>query len=134
MEAGSTVVEGMFPEYLYSFIEELDEHPWLFSALASMLVGLSGILPLLIIPIDETASFEDGEARMKRTRECKHPLACDASSTRAPLTRAPKTAPDASAASGEASEEASHERLFTLAPRPSPPRSPRHSCESVNGV
>ncbi|CAG9130110.1 unnamed protein product [Plutella xylostella] len=57
---------------------------------------------------------------MKRTRECKHPLACDASSTRAPLTRAPKTAPDASAASGEASEEASHERLFTLAPRPSP--------------
>ncbi|CAG9125571.1 unnamed protein product [Plutella xylostella] len=71
---------------------------------------------------------------MKRTRECKHPLACDASSTRAPLTRAPKTAPDASAASGEASEEASHERLFTLAPRPSPCRSPRHSCESVNGV
>ncbi|CAG9113663.1 unnamed protein product [Plutella xylostella] len=64
---------------------------------------------------------------MKRTRECKHPLACDASSTRAPLTRAPKTAPDASAASGEASEEASHERLFTLAPRPSPCRSPRHS-------
>ncbi|CAG9090637.1 unnamed protein product [Plutella xylostella] len=74
------------------------------------------------------------EARMKRTRECKHSLACDASSTRAPLTRAPKTAPDASAGSGEASEEASHERLFTFAPRPSPPRSPRHSCESVNGV
>ncbi|XP_041985183.1 zinc transporter ZIP13 homolog isoform X2 [Aricia agestis] len=51
---------GYFPEYFYSLIEELDEHPWLFSALASILVGLSGILPLLIIPIDETASFQDG--------------------------------------------------------------------------
>lgn len=51
---------GFFPEYFYTFVEELDEHPWLFSALASVLVGLSGILPLLIIPIDETASFKDG--------------------------------------------------------------------------
>lgn len=55
----STAAEYL-PEYLYTFVEELDEHPWLFSALASMLVGLSGILPLLIIPIDETASFKDG--------------------------------------------------------------------------
>lgn len=51
---------GIFTEYFYGIIEELDEHPWLFSALASVLVGLSGILPLLIIPIDETASFKDG--------------------------------------------------------------------------
>ncbi|XP_060807090.1 zinc transporter ZIP13 homolog isoform X2 [Amyelois transitella] len=56
----SSVVSGFVPEYFSSIIEELDEHPWLFSALASMLVGLSGILPLLIIPIDETASFQDG--------------------------------------------------------------------------
>ncbi|CAH0721039.1 unnamed protein product, partial [Brenthis ino] len=55
-----SAVAGFFPEYFYSFVEELDEHPWLFSALASILVGLSGILPLLIIPIDETASFKDG--------------------------------------------------------------------------
>lgn len=55
-----TYMNGFIPEYFYSFIEELDEHPWLFSALASLLVGLSGILPLLIIPIDETASFKDG--------------------------------------------------------------------------
>lgn len=53
-------MNGFFPEYFYNFVEELDEHPWLFSALASLLVGLSGILPLLIIPIDETASFKDG--------------------------------------------------------------------------
>ncbi|CAH2097161.1 unnamed protein product [Euphydryas editha] len=56
-----TYIEGLFPEYFYNFVEELDEHPWLFSALASLLVGLSGILPLLIIPIDETASFKDGD-------------------------------------------------------------------------
>ncbi|XP_047539713.1 zinc transporter ZIP13 homolog [Vanessa atalanta] len=55
-----TYIGGLLPEYFYNFVEELDEHPWLFSALASMLVGLSGILPLLIIPIDETASFKDG--------------------------------------------------------------------------
>lgn len=57
---GSSVLAGYFPEYLVDFMDELDEHPWLFAALASVLVGLSGILPLLIIPIDETATFKDG--------------------------------------------------------------------------
>ncbi|CAG9794860.1 unnamed protein product [Diatraea saccharalis] len=60
MSAISSVFSLYFPEYIWTFVEELDEHPWLFSALASILVGLSGILPLLIIPIDETASFKDG--------------------------------------------------------------------------
>ncbi|XP_023943107.1 zinc transporter ZIP13 homolog [Bicyclus anynana] len=61
MASSSGVLAASFlPEYLNGFVEELDEHPWLFAALASMLVGLSGILPLLIIPIDETASFKDG--------------------------------------------------------------------------
>ncbi|XP_004922109.1 zinc transporter ZIP13 homolog [Bombyx mandarina] len=48
------------PEYLSNFVEELDEHPWIFASLASMLVGLSGILPLFIIPLDSSATFEDG--------------------------------------------------------------------------
>ncbi|VVC95159.1 unnamed protein product, partial [Leptidea sinapis] len=56
----SATVAGIIPEYLYTIVDELDEHPWLFAALASMLVGLSGILPLFIIPIDDTASFKDG--------------------------------------------------------------------------
>ncbi|XP_013165757.1 PREDICTED: zinc transporter ZIP13 homolog [Papilio xuthus] len=56
----SSVMAGYVPEYIWNFVEELDEHPWLFAALASILVGLSGILPLLIIPIDETATFKDG--------------------------------------------------------------------------
>ncbi|XP_026745880.1 zinc transporter ZIP13 homolog [Trichoplusia ni] len=48
------------PEYLLTFVDQLDEHPWLFAGLASVLVGLSGILPLLIIPLDSTDSFNDG--------------------------------------------------------------------------
>ncbi|XP_059050547.1 zinc transporter ZIP13 homolog [Achroia grisella] len=58
--AGGSVLAGFVPEYFFNIVEELDEHPWLFAALASVLVGLSGILPLLIIPIDETATFKDG--------------------------------------------------------------------------
>lgn len=54
------LIANYLPEYLVTFVDELDEHPWLFASLASLLVGLSGILPLLIIPIDETASFKDG--------------------------------------------------------------------------
>lgn len=49
-----------FPEYLFTFVDQLDEHPWLFAGLASVLVGLSGILPLLIIPLDSTDTFNDG--------------------------------------------------------------------------
>ncbi|GBP37733.1 hypothetical protein EVAR_29934_1, partial [Eumeta japonica] len=51
---------GMVPDYVFTFLGELDEHPWLFAAIASFLVGLSGIFPLLVIPIDETATFKDG--------------------------------------------------------------------------
>ncbi|KAJ0170916.1 hypothetical protein K1T71_013688 [Dendrolimus kikuchii] len=51
---------GYLPETFFTIFEELDEHPWIFAAFASLLVGLSGILPLLIIPIDSTASFKDG--------------------------------------------------------------------------
>lgn len=58
--AVDSVLAGYVPEYLFTLMDELDEHPWLFAALASVLVGLSGILPLLIIPIDESATFKDG--------------------------------------------------------------------------
>ncbi|XP_049880768.1 zinc transporter ZIP13 homolog [Pectinophora gossypiella] len=58
--AGGSVLAEYVPEYLFNFVDELDEHPWLFACLASILVGLSGILPLLIIPIDKSASFKDG--------------------------------------------------------------------------
>lgn len=53
-------LSGLLPEYMYSFVDQLDEHPWLFSGLASVLVGLSGIFPLLVIPLDATDTFTDG--------------------------------------------------------------------------
>ncbi|KAI5639437.1 ZIP zinc transporter domain-containing protein [Phthorimaea operculella] len=56
----ASVLAGFIPEYFINLVDELDEHPWLFSCLASILVGMSGILPLLIIPIDESATFKDG--------------------------------------------------------------------------
>lgn len=57
---GTSILAGIVPEYLLNFVDELDEHPWLFASLASILVGLSGIFPLLVIPIDQTAAFKDG--------------------------------------------------------------------------
>lgn len=54
------VMAGYLPEYMFTFVDQLDEHPWLFAGLASVLVGLSGIFPLLIIPLDATDTFTDG--------------------------------------------------------------------------
>ena len=34
--------------------------PWLFSLLGSAMVGLSGVFPLLVIPIDEAADLKHG--------------------------------------------------------------------------
>ena len=34
--------------------------PWLFSLLGSAMVGLSGVFPLLVIPIDEAADLTHG--------------------------------------------------------------------------
>ncbi|KAJ2940043.1 hypothetical protein O0L34_g14078 [Tuta absoluta] len=56
----ASILAGYIPDYFINLVDELDEHPWLFSCLASILVGMSGILPLLIIPIDESATFKDG--------------------------------------------------------------------------
>lgn len=48
------------PESLLAYCSEFEYNPWLFSFFGSLLVGLSGIFPLLVIPIDETATFKDG--------------------------------------------------------------------------
>lgn len=34
--------------------------PWIFSLIGSILVGLSGVLPLLVIPIEEGESLKSG--------------------------------------------------------------------------
>lgn len=38
----------------------LEYQPWVMSMLGSFLVGMSGILPLVIIPLDETAVLKTG--------------------------------------------------------------------------
>lgn len=49
--------------YLPTFIKEMEYTPWVFSLLGSAVIGLSGILPLLIIPAqtinDKNAKFND---------------------------------------------------------------------------
>lgn len=43
------LVNEYVPEYFMGF----EYTPWIFSLLGSVVIGLSGILPLLIIPTDE---------------------------------------------------------------------------------
>lgn len=40
--------------------EYLDYTPWLFSLLGSTMIGLTGIFPLLVIPIEEGADLKSG--------------------------------------------------------------------------
>ncbi|XP_024945064.1 zinc transporter ZIP13 homolog isoform X2 [Cephus cinctus] len=41
-------------------IEYFEYQPWFFSLLGSIMVGLSGVLPLLVIPIEEGANLKNG--------------------------------------------------------------------------
>lgn len=43
-----------------SLIPNFDNHPWLFSVIGSAVIGLSGVLPLLVIPIEEGANLKSG--------------------------------------------------------------------------
>lgn len=55
------VTTELLPDWLRTTITgEVEYNPFLFSAIGSVLVGLSGVLPLLIIPIDETANLKQG--------------------------------------------------------------------------
>lgn len=46
----SEVIERYTPEYIKTI--EFEYTPWVFSLLGSFVIGLSGILPLVIIPLD----------------------------------------------------------------------------------
>ncbi|XP_077283972.1 zinc transporter Zip99C isoform X2 [Arctopsyche grandis] len=47
------------PDYVLTITDDFVYHPWLFAFLGSMLVGLSGIFPLFIIPVNDTTSLEN---------------------------------------------------------------------------
>lgn len=56
------VIERFLPEYISSI--EFEYTPWVFSIIGAALIGLSGILPLLVIPIDaEGKDFKDRKCR-----------------------------------------------------------------------
>lgn len=51
------------PEFvvpMVSVLRSFEYHPWVFAVIGSTLVGLSGILPLLVIPIEEGANLKSG--------------------------------------------------------------------------
>jgi len=43
-----------------SLLPNFEYHPWLFSVIGSAVIGLSGIFPLLVIPIEEGANLKSG--------------------------------------------------------------------------
>lgn len=47
------------PEYVSVYIRTIQYVPWIFSLLGSALIGLSGILPLIIIPSGETGKDKE---------------------------------------------------------------------------
>lgn len=60
MDVISTILDLYVPEY----IKTIEYVPWIFSLLGSALIGLSGILPLLIIPSQEPGK----ESEMKNRK------------------------------------------------------------------
>lgn len=52
----SEVIERYTPEYIKTI--EFEYTPWVFSLLGSIVIGLSGIFPLLVIPINAGGSSD----------------------------------------------------------------------------
>ncbi|RZC33379.1 hypothetical protein BDFB_012254 [Asbolus verrucosus] len=51
--------DSFVPGWLFSLFS-LEYMPWLWAMIGSILVGLSGVLPLLVIPIDQTDNLKQG--------------------------------------------------------------------------
>ncbi|CAB0038712.1 unnamed protein product [Trichogramma brassicae] len=55
---------GLLLDYddAWSAWDYFEYRPWLFSIMGSVMVGLSGVFPLLVIPIDEAADLKTGDS------------------------------------------------------------------------
>ncbi|KAL7298812.1 hypothetical protein TKK_0008553 [Trichogramma kaykai] len=55
---------GLLLDYddAWSAWDYFEYRPWLFSIMGSVMVGLSGVFPLLVIPIDEAADLQTGDS------------------------------------------------------------------------
>lgn len=51
------IFKKFLPDSMVVWAESLEYKPWLFAFFGSALVGLSGIFPLLVIPIDDKSSL-----------------------------------------------------------------------------
>ncbi|CAK9805989.1 Zinc transporter ZIP13 [Anthophora quadrimaculata] len=56
-----TIVEDMWAPWGVAMMEYFEHSPWLFSLLGSTMIGLTGIFPLLIIPIEEGVDLKNGD-------------------------------------------------------------------------
>jgi hypothetical protein len=41
-------------------VTNFEYHPWIFSVIGSAVIGLSGVFPLFVIPIEEGANLKSG--------------------------------------------------------------------------
>lgn len=62
MDALYQVVTNEIWESWNNVTDYFEYQPWIFSLLGSAMVGLSGVFPLFIIPIDEGADLKHGRA------------------------------------------------------------------------
>lgn len=63
-ESNNTSLDGSYREIMQDLVPgwifALEYMPWLWAMFGSILVGLSGVLPLLVIPIDHTDDLKQG--------------------------------------------------------------------------
>lgn len=65
MNTSMDTLDAFLDLYLPDYIRSLEYVPWVFSLLGSALIGLSGILPLIIIPSD--ADGKDKELKNRKS-------------------------------------------------------------------
>uniref|UniRef100_A0A336LUY9 CSON005014 protein n=1 Tax=Culicoides sonorensis TaxID=179676 RepID=A0A336LUY9_CULSO len=59
------IYREMIEPFVPEFITNIGYVPWMFSLMGSALVGLAGILPLLVIPVDQTGNVKENEIKDK---------------------------------------------------------------------
>lgn len=60
--SGTCVYQQIMIDLIPAWILGTESLPWVWATLGSLLVGLSGVLPLLVITIDETDDLKKGES------------------------------------------------------------------------
>ncbi|KAK4875371.1 hypothetical protein RN001_011793 [Aquatica leii] len=58
----ANIDQNVMLEILPEVLTGWDQVPWLWAVFGSLLIGLSGVLPLLVIPIDETNNLRHGDS------------------------------------------------------------------------